>query len=80
MDSQKEDVKRKRRPLLYATPTAGVHPRRAHVGTLQREAVKVSEWVIYLAQVYDCICGGNKINRPGINLGKHIDLATSVSV
>ena len=59
---------------------AGVNPRRAHVGTLQREAVKVSEWVIYLAQVYGCTCGGYKIDRPGINLGKHIDLATSVSV
>lgn len=71
---------RKQRPLLCATPTAGVNPRRAHAGTLQREAVKVSEWVIYLIKVYDCICGGDKINRPGINLGKHIDLAASVSV
>ena len=33
-------------------PVAGVPPRRAHDGTLQRVAMKVSEWVIYLAQVY----------------------------
>lgn len=44
---------RKRCPLTFAPPVAGVPPRRAHVGTLQRAAVKVSEWVIYLAQVYD---------------------------
>lgn len=43
----------KRCPLSFSAgspPVAGVPPRRAH-GTLH--GVKVSEWVIYLAQVYD---------------------------
>ena len=44
---------------------AGVNPRRAHVGTLQREAVKVSEWVIYLIKVYENILG-NRNSYPSM--------------
>ncbi len=51
-------------------------PRR-HFATRSGESVRVGH---ILDKVYDCICGGDKINRPGINLGKRIDLAASVSV
>ena len=47
-------------PCTSAPPVAGGTPGGPTNGTLQREALKVSEWVIYLAQVYGNGWGGGR--------------------
>lgn len=46
-------------PCTSAPPAAGGTLGEPTIGTLQREALKVSEWVIYLAQVYGSGWGGS---------------------